>query len=753
MSHKLIKIAAFVLAGVMTTSLIFIAEPANAIVFGDGTGDGIMKVNTTATSNAKETAQLKLVTSSVKKTLGLDNSWTEFNGEPYTSTIRKLWRLYWYKEGDALYVTATDSGKIVNYSRQIESEDDEVAPLYNSMSKYDPKFTTDYSELNKEAALDFLSKVMDDNETADITPSHYYFYKANNKSTRFSGVIKINDLDTPLYVHITVNNGVVTDFSRNDQSEYPGEIGDPTGISLKASKEVKNKLKSVIDFNIEWEYDSDTKEAHLRYLPNFSNTHFVDALTGNLINKTDIQDTLDKNESSNIGMGSSGGLEAGGSEEDSWLSEAELEGVDKIKDMLTPEQLDKKLKTNYPELGLASKELTLTDSSYHIDRETGEITATLTYSKKLNKGVVRRTVIVNGKTGEFIEVWGSHPYDETKINSKSSKALKIAQDFIAKVYPDGYKVVELYKDNESTTKSEGYSYIFAVKNQGYFLKDSAIYITVDASDFTIKRASNSIIEDVKFDNVSNIISTDKAKDIWLNSYSTDLSYVPVPVAIDLVNPKYLLFDLKFYNESGYDYVNSLRLGYQMGYRENDYYAIDALTGGLLEHRWYGSNAKINYTDLAGNEYAKQFERLSAMNIGYSDGKSTGKLTQLDMLALLCSAQAGAINMTDESRVNAVYNWAYSFGTITKDEKSESKQLTNLDAVKMLVNTLGYKKIASMSSMYTSNTKDFASVGAADKGYVAIAHNLGIIKTDGEINDAATRQTGLMVLYNFMESNT
>ena len=67
--------------------------------------------------------QLKAVTLKVKKTLGIADDYTEFNGDSYVRGQQTWWQLTWTKEGESLWVTCNDAGKIFSYERWFADEE------------------------------------------------------------------------------------------------------------------------------------------------------------------------------------------------------------------------------------------------------------------------------------------------------------------------------------------------------------------------------------------------------------------------------------------------------------------------------------------------------------------------------------------------------------------------------------------------------------------------------------------------------
>ena len=71
-------------------------------------------------------------------------------------------------------------------------------------------------------------------------------------------------------------------------------------------------------------------------------------------------------------------------------------------------------------------------------------------------------------------------------------------------------------------------------------------------------------------------SLDAAKTAWVNLYPVELSYIAVPVRLDLMGA-----DVRPLIHAGYTYYNALKPGYELGQTDTWYSGVDAKTGELL----------------------------------------------------------------------------------------------------------------------------------------------------------------------------
>ena len=72
-----------------------------------------MCLSLAAPAAAAETADQRLakVTLAVKATLGVDDNYTQFYGEPSETALGTQWRLQWSDDDRTLTVSATEAGK------------------------------------------------------------------------------------------------------------------------------------------------------------------------------------------------------------------------------------------------------------------------------------------------------------------------------------------------------------------------------------------------------------------------------------------------------------------------------------------------------------------------------------------------------------------------------------------------------------------------------------------------------------------
>ncbi len=700
-------------------------------------------------SEGSADALLTQVTQKVKAVLSVPDSYTQFYGQPQENYLGTFWDLNWSgKDGD-LNVTATSQGKILSMNLNT-----------NSAASMGGRFDPHFPELNRaqaqEKAQAFLDRVLAPGETAVFSDSGNMM-SLPSETRSFWGKILLNGLSSPLtfYVRVRLADGVVTGFNREDVSQYVGEL--PGAVSKISQKDAAAKLKGVLALRLE--YVLDGEKAVLRYLPEERDDYYVDAATGELVNLTQLREKL--NELGNAG-GSNNAMadsaapapeaSAAPSEKDQLkveLTEKELEGIAKLEDLLTTEELDQKARA-WKQLGLDGFERA--GASFTVDKKEDTVNVRLTYAKKAGDEISRRFVMLDAKTGELLEVYGYDPYDQDampKLDQKSAQAK--AEAFLKALWPDQFSKTEQYSSDTAEKGNTSYSFQFAQKQNGYFFPGNSINVRVNGIDGTILGVSRSFDEKVVFDSADGLISEADALTAWAGGYPMQLSYIAVPVRLDLLGK-----EVQPLINAGLTYYNTLKPGYDLSWGENGYSGVDAKTGKLVEWETHAPDT-ITYADLKGHWAEAAFTELAEYRVGWQGGKASpdSPLTQVDLVALLASADGYRydVSASDETQVDELYRYAYYQGILTREERADTKQLTRLEMVKMLLNSLGYRTVAGLPGIYRCDFTDAGQIPDAALGYAALAQGLGIVSADSAgrfvPNRTATRAEAAVMLWKYM----
>ena len=732
---KLRKFAAAVTAAALSLSL---AVPALA----DGSAD----------------ARLTRVTLAVKGTLGIGDEYTGFYGEPDETALGTRWSLTWESEEEELNITATDEGKILSLNRWGNGGKVEPVMAGDRGGLTFPAMTRAEAEERAEA---FLDKVLSDNEKVTFSDEGEESLSATEYS--FQGAVELNGLPSPmtLFVRVRLSDGEVTRFWRGDTSDYAGTPGAAeTSTTAEAAREL---LKSTLSLRLEYALEQDgegetEKRAVLRYLPDSTDEFYVDAATGELVNLTQLRAELRQQHTSAGGdrnmANASLKAEAADSEAGPTLTETELEGVAKLEGVLDKEALDKKIRA-WEELGLSK--YTLGSASYTVDRDTGEVTARVSYARNGEEGIYRRYVTLNAKTGELLSMYGSNPFravlsqeDSREYNAllTAGKAQAKGEAFLRKLWPGQFARTERYNEVDEQARSADQRFTFAQKVSGYFFPANSLSVQVDATDGSIMGFSKGFDEEVSFDSAEGLISEQAAIEAWCDSFPVELGYLEVPVALDMTKEFELL------RNAGYSYYNALKPGYVLGDRETWYTGVDAKTGELVRSET-AEPRRMAYDDLEGHWAAGILNELARYSVGWWGGKAEPDkaLTQLDYVRLLASANGYAF-YPEDGDVEILYDYAVRGGLLTREERDEDKILTRAEVIRMLLNSEGYGAVAQLPGIFRCDYTDAGEIPETDLGYAALAQGLGIVEGDAQGRYApqrpAARSEAAVVLWKYMK---
>ena len=693
--------------------------------------------------------RLASVTAQVKKTLGLNTEeYTEFYGDLAEEILAPSWYLEWSGEDGSLSISTTEEGKILSYRLYRNS-------TVSNSGTFAPSFPAGDQDSAKAAAQAFLNKVLTRGESVTMEAR---VVRLNTTTYRFGGEILLNGLPAGLTYSISVNceDNAITSFSRDDIN---GRImgGIPSSTARTTQQQARTALRGTLALRLEYVLpDNGSKQAVLRYLPEYGDEYYVDATTGKLVNLTELAKEVEE-------TGMAGGATNDATKEESAaeapeasLSKAEQQGADKLKGVLDRDALDAKTRA-ISALGLSS--YTLSSVDYTVARESNEngdtdVTATLRYGRQVNGTSWRRTVTLDAKTGKLMSVYSSarmpdEPVDR-KVNADAAKESAVA--FLNAQCGTQFSKCDLYNNTDALEHDTriSHSFTYAQKVNGYFFPGNMISVGVDTTDGSISSYSNSFDDAVTFDSAVGILTMDQAIDAWLDTYEVQLAYIRVPAAIDYSKPEY-----KSLMDYGISYLYKLTLGYALN-REDYLLGIDAKTGKAVAPDWGTTDEGLSYSDIAGHWAQSKIEKLAQFGVGYTGDKFSpnAALTQIDLIALLASTEGYTYDASSEDSADNLYNYAYQLGILTKSERNDKAVLTRAATVKLILNAVGYGPVAQLQGIYRTKFVDDGSIPADCYGYVALAQGLGMVSGNSFNrflpNSNATRAQAAVMLYNLMD---
>lgn len=705
--------------------------------------------------------QMKTVTLRVKKTLGITDDYTEFNGDSYVRGEKTWWRLSWSKEGEELYVVCDDAGKIFSYERWFADEE----YRYSDRLHF-PDFTWEKAAA---AAGRFLAGVLDENEAVELKERQ----DSLRPSSRYSlgGTLTLNGVDTEVSVSLgfRTEDGLPVSYSRSDAEVFIAG-GVPSARPGIKADEALGKFRDALTTELNWAYtDYGTHEARLMYEISLPWSAMVDAGTGELLFRQD-------------GYRSFDGMKNGAAETeeapaaaDMGLTPQELAGAEKFKDVLDGEAL-KAVVLAESAFGItedfALGAVTYTAAQPSLDPaalEEGEtpddtVTAVFRLSKTLagpeygltqeeydrlleegNVPTVRKTVTADARTGEVQSLYTSYSgfgWKEEK-DPAPAELPDAARDFLERKYPDYLPLCELRDSSRSDWSVAVDSYAFVRMEAGYPCPMDGIRLSVNAAAGCVDSFGVTWDEELTFGPSGPVVGEAAAQEAFLSCYTAHLTYVLLPEdPEDWQSPR--RWTLVYLADSGDGWVSR----------------VDAITGEPDRESAQEEQA-IAYSDLAGSFARKEIEALAAYGIGFAgveEFRPKAAVTELDMLLFMLSAAGWRVNYPDYADADAellkpVYREAKARGFIASTEQEPNRTVTRSELCRCFVGLSGLAEAAEMQGIFRCGFTDEESIPAADLGYVAIAKGLGVVQGDGKGAfrplDGASRQELALMLYRYL----
>lgn len=719
---------------------------------------------------------LMAVTAKVKETLELDTEvYTDFHGESFEDVLLgKRWRLEWTGDGVSLSVTADDAGKVYAYSARRDTEDLPVAARGNGGRLNIPQLPQDKSQAAFETAKDFLGKVLD-KELERVELTNDYRPSLRQDTYRYSGSILLNGLESPISCSVTVRAGDLTvlRFDRDDQSSgYLGGVPSPnTAVTDAAARRL---LRSTLKLEPKYVLQDDGKTARVQYVPQATHDFYVDGVSGQLIDLTELREKLWRSGSAGGAFNREFAADSAAPEaamKNAALTQAEKDGAAILREALAKEELDRVLKNAWPELGL--DKYTLATATYSVqERELAQgaertpddydITCRLTYGRQLDQATANKYITVDAKTGTLKSLHSGRSYkegwpEEFPVNTTQTVAQNTAQSFLRAFAGTHYDQLALFSSQDAKAEKDWeHTFTFQQTANGYFFDGNAYTVGVDAADGTISTLYGSFDEKVELVKPAKVVSLDVALDAYVEAMTLRYGYLEVPVSISLAGPQIA----PLLKEAGYDYVYALKTGFVLTQPKNAYVeGVDAETGAAVKRDYTpGQETSITYDDVQGHWVQSAAEALALFQVGFPGGslKPAETLTQRDMLVLLLSVEGYTFNPenTEQKEVDGLYSIAYSYGLVTPETRNDNKAVTRGELVKTILDAAGYGKIAAIPGIFRCDYADASSIPAESQGYAALAQGLGLVRggSDGAYAAGRTvdRASAVSMLYQYMK---
>lgn len=671
----------------------------------------------------------------VKKTLDVDDGYTELTNDFYDG-VSPYWSLSWSDETRQLNVNVREDGTVLNVNRWTDSGDTDR--FYG----FDPAFPALSRQEAEEQAEEWLSRLFAEPETARVDSVATVLGTSGNY--RFSGTVLINGLPGPTTFSLCVDGTGLSSFYRSDSyGGYVGEIPAPEAAADETA--AAEGLAGAVELELRWVSDGEGG-ASLRYVP-VGPTTVVDAQSGEAVDMDALYagfggngwNTMDAKDAAaeTVAMADGGAS----------LTEMELASIDNYGDVMDQDGIDASLR-GLTALGLDP--FTLQLCSYSMDRESGDVTASLSYTAPMTGEelygysksgfdlssdmeldlIIHKNITLNAKTGALIRVSTTYPLWEKDPAVTMTQAVRTraAENFLSLAAP------ELVKETELCTLkgyNDGDSLLYAQVHEGYFYPDNYLSVTVNPSTGTVDAFTCAWDDDVQFGSAKEPVRSQEALEAYTGALDVTLGYVAWPVDIALTDNELYASLL----EQGYTYVEELRLAYYYDGTDR-VLGVDGLTGETVTVPDGQAGQVFVYDDLKDVPQAEQIEALGQAGVGFAGGsfRPEAELTQREAVILLLQADGETI--LPEAEDGDLLDRASWRGFVTAEDWEPDKTVTRMEFIRMVLCVSRYGDAAKLL-----NDK-------ADEGYEAIAQALGM--DTAEPDGPATRAAAAEMLYRFMD---
>ncbi|MGE4354000.1 MAG: S-layer homology domain-containing protein [Oscillospiraceae bacterium] len=670
--------------------------------------------------------RLEAITLSVKDTLGIGDDYTDFESSLNESDGQKVWTLDWHDDDEETYVEANENGKIIHYYWNYSGGDDDS---YGNIHKF-PAYSMDEAA---SIADEFLKKVLDtDIEWAELDSNFRYYSSRYN----FSGYLTLNGLDTSVPIRLAVDGstGKVTSYYRDDEGQDYSAASDPSAAI--AAADASGTLYDTVNMTLAYATRDDDGTAYLQYTPDSGDTYVVDAITGELVDLTELESGYGEtyNEYKSGGMR---GAEASDSTS-SVLTDIEREAVEGMEGVLDSAELEAAARA-VSELGITDDfEL---DSIYYSsctdDEGNTQIEASLEFGPANDDAAANelKDLVMDAETGKIIsvDVWGDYctESEDGTYTYTRDEAEATARSFAGKMVPDMLAECVLLDSTGDSGTSEQY-FTFSRAVNGIIFPENDISVAVDADTGYVDSYDTTWTDDdIRFVSDTGAISGDDAADAYTAAVGTELRYVQVPADVQ---------------------SSGMLLAY--AFSDSSVWGVDATSGKILQDE-EDSDEALEYGDLSGHWAESMIEKLAEYGVGFSGGsfQPEAQLTQKDALILITGA--AGYDYSDGTDIEGLYDTAYYLDILDESEYDPDGLVTRADLAKYIVNALGYGEVAEITGIFTVDFADAGDIPSDLYGYVAIARGLGIIGgvPGGSFlpNDTAVRAQAAAMLYHYMST--
>ncbi len=689
-------------------------------------GGSIADSRTTFAASALNEKQMTDIILKVKDKIGVGEEYTVFNYDyfEYDSTVE--WNLYWATE---------DGSKRINAACDNDGRIKRVYVNDNGEKQKVPQYTADELEAD---AQKYLFKLLPELQ------GHVKLNKVNfvRYSGRYNfGFIRLeNGIEMPdNYATVVVNSNTKAFEGCNVNWHYDVEI--PSAKKIISKEEASEKIGAEINMKLAYHITYDDKgepKAVLAYTPD-RNYIAVDALSGKIYtekNYWSIDDSVTNTESAVAEDEAAG--------DKGFLSPAELEKIEDLKGLISPEEAIAVLTSNdmlFMEDTINSSETSLRndgEGNYVYDIYLSDETPIDWESEDYYRAMA--FAVVDAKTGVIysynasVKEYYDYPVEERdnlnlKANYTKDQCRKKFETFVKSVNADRFKNTVpgstnkarliSYDSKTNSSKYAGYAFDYQRVHEGIEVLSNNIRGEVDAVSGKIYHYAYNWNDDVKLPSSKGKLSEKQAFEKYINFDGFDLIY-EIETERAVKNKKTVEKDRV-----------------RLVYRTEIYPAfVDALTGKQINYdgtEYVSQENSFEYSDIAGTKYERTIKLLAGMGVGFKGDKFE---------------PAKAIT---KAEFDELLSKAFYFGRTDAAPSKSSKKLTREAAAWKVVSYFGMEKVAKLD-IYKTGFSDEAKISKKYMGAVALSKGLGMLPYNGKKfkpKSAVTRGEAAQIVFNII----
>ncbi len=737
------KILSFILVSAMLLTSI------QAAVFAE-----VVKEDAVSTYDEPTPEMMEQMIKKVRPLIDVPEEFSEFNwdfrgGSSYSTPY---WSFYWADNNTGeVSVTCDTEGRITGYN------------VYSYGKERTAALPAVSSEELMPVAKQFIEKTaphlggldlrLEDTSFPSVNYNHCYTYLF----TRYENNIPVPQNTVSVAVNHITKEVESMNTSINLDTSFE-KIESPIGED-KAKEILKEAQEMRLSYRLKTEYDDEgnvtERLAYLVYTPALSYIS-VDAKDGKMYTERNTWQALKvPTVNGGIMMDSAAKQESaeGSFDRDYQLSEKELEQLEILASLISKDEATKVILENddlyiHEAAYVSSAYLSKNYSRPQPLGANGEKQDSYVWNLRLmmpGEAYLGINAVVDAHNGELISYSADLPneyhyeqygIEKPELEISKEKAVEIASDFIKKQQPEKFKNVAYSNSYGYATleynELENGSYepiyraerlTFVRQNEGLDFDYNNFSIGVDLATGKITRYYYSWYDDVVFESPKDAVGENKAFDALYggDGFGTNYEVNTNYTYIEKVNNS---VEAEIYSRAVYSLYNPVTTTI----KALDAKPVDYNGEEITDEKFTGI-----YSDTDGHWAKETIEKFA--RIGY--GPEGDLFHPNDYIT-----GEDFVRLCETIRI---------YGNSKEILKLET--LSRMEAVKLIIDYLGYGKIAALGNVFITDFADNADFNPEDIGYAAIARGFGLIEGDGENfrpYDILTRAEAVTIAENVIE---